>query len=151
MRTAERITYAAFLLAGILMTYQGRQWGVVLDKIPGPGFMPFWTGILTIFAAFLALALSLRDKSDGGTQPFTKSDLYYFCVIIGSAVFVVIFAKLAGLLVSIGLMSVVCSRLMGMKNMWFSGAVAAGMVIAIYLVFVLLLEVPLPKNALGLI
>jgi hypothetical protein len=151
MRTLDRIAYAVFLCGGIFVIYQGRQWGVVLDKMPGPGFMPFWDGILIVVVSLLALIVSLLNKSENGNQPFTKADLRYFGIIIGGAVFVAVFAKFIGLLISIGVMTAVCSRLMGMKKTWVNAVVSAGMLIILYLLFALLLEIPLPKNLLNLI
>jgi sorbitol-specific phosphotransferase system component IIC len=151
MRALDRIVYAVFLCGGIFVMYQGREWGIVLDKTPGPGFMPFWDGVLMVIASLLALLVSFLKKSEDSKQAFTKADLRYFGIIIGGAIFVAIFAKLIGLLVSIVVMTAVCGRLMGMKKMWVNAAVSVGMLVTLYLLFALLLEIPLPKNLLNLI
>jgi hypothetical protein len=149
MRSVDRVVYVALALFGAFITFQGRQWELIKDKIPGPGFLPFWTGLLITLASLWPLALTFKDKSEMKPQPFKRDDIFYFSVIIGGGVFVAIFSQFIGMLISIGIMTAAVSWLMGMKRLPVVAAVSVGMPVSVYLIFVLLLDVPLPKSYFG--
>jgi hypothetical protein len=151
MRTVNRIVYAVIFCCGIFAMLQGHRWGLVLDNKPGPGFVPFWVGVLIVIASVWPFVLTFLGEKGNEPQPFTKRDVFYFAVIIGGGVFVAIFSRIIGMMVSIGIMTAAITRLLGTKKLTVTLAVSVGMPVIIYLLFVLLLDVPLPKNLIGLI
>lgn len=149
MRKVDRVVYLVIALFGVFVAFQGRQWGLILDRIPGPGFWPFWIGIAMIVVALWPLALTFFDKSESKPNPFVKKDLYSFAVIIGGGLFVAVFSNVSGMLVAIGIMTAAVSLLMGMKKLPVVIGVSIGMPLVMFLLFDLFLGVPLPRGLIG--
>lgn len=154
---AITIVLGSLILLGVFVT------GLELstDNLPGPGFLPFWLSLGIILMGVLILIGALRKKVKMDTEdkgevesseeenPFNKEEFYNFAVIIGSGIGVVVLTPFLGLITALGLAVGAMTRLFGEKNWVNVILVAVGSSVVFYIVFSLLLNVPLPVGPLN--
>ena len=65
MRLTDRIGGVLLLALALYITWEARAWDYTTDGIPGPGFAPFWVGLLVAVAAVAVLVRSWRRPLGG--------------------------------------------------------------------------------------
>jgi len=114
---------------------------------PGPGFFPVVLGVLLQPVAAL---LVLAGRSAGEKPAWDRGSLR--AVGAGALAFAITIwlVNRLGMLVSVGLYTLAWLRLVGRYRWPRAVALAAGTVLAVYLIFVLWLRVPFPSGILPL-
>lgn len=125
---------------------------LIVDRVPGPGFLPFWTaaGILICGVLILIGALKKKPESAGEEKPvFEKAEYKNFAIVIGASVFVILLSPYLGMVTALGLGVGTIAKLLGTKSWKTVVCLAIGSGLVFYLLFMKFLAVPLPVNALG--
>ncbi len=152
MRKTELIAAAVFFLLGVHVVQQSAQLEYWAKFGPGPGFLPFWIGILWIVLSLLHIGnIAIQPRLFRGSQPFPvgKSAVrvaIMFAILVAS----VFLMSILGFLISTILM--VAALLKSIDRFsWRKTAVAA---IAIggtcYLLFAIVIGVMFPAGVLGI-
>lgn len=149
MASGDRVSGSVFLIAGLFAAYHGWQLGVGEPAAPGPGFLPFWSGVvLAGLAAIVAGASFLAAAAPGrGGAPVRQHHLAFVCL---AALFLyVAILGVLGFLLSTFLLLVVLFRL-GRSMSWPVRLAAALVTTAgFYVLFARLLLVQFPAGVLG--
>jgi putative tricarboxylic transport membrane protein len=122
----------------------------VSDVGPGPGFFPLWLGIgLVLFSLALTLPLIKRLRSEVRSEaqpwkPFGRALAGWFAVMVAIA----LLGKLGFTLTFVMLTVFLIVALDGRSSL-LAVAVGAGLATAFYLLFVIALDVSLPKAVWG--
>jgi len=118
---------------------------------PGIRFLPFWLGVLLAILSALLMVSGWRKSAEGAARrlwPSRQAVIAIVLLVAGLAAYIAVLETLgfliATLLFNAFLMAVV---MRAPRNMTL--AVAVGASLAIYVIFRILLEVPLPKNMFG--
>lgn len=126
--------------------------GLILKGIPGPGFLPFLTGIalmLLSLAVLIPAARSSKEKAlssglfleEGGSL---KKVLLALVVLVGF----VLILNIAGYLLTCFLFILFTSRLLEPTKWWVSFIMALVTAVLTYIIFVVAMEVQLPRGIL---
>ncbi|MEO6362231.1 MAG: tripartite tricarboxylate transporter TctB family protein [Caldimonas sp.] len=150
MRSADRIAGAALLAfgmafgAGALKQYA--YWG---ENGPGPGFLPFWLGLVMALLAAALLVGALRSP-DPGAQWLPRGDgLRRLVFVLGASVAFVVLLNVIGMALATVLFLVVLLRFLDRQPWRLTIIVALAVAGFDHLVFARWLHVPLPVGPLG--
>ncbi len=148
MRSADRIAgallfaFAAAFSGGALWRYQ--YWTPV--EGPGPGFMPFWLGLVMAVLSLGLLVKSLREPSAGEAWLPTGEGLKRLLVVMGVSIAYVALLKVIGMTVGTALFLFILVRYLDRRAWWVCAAIGAGAAAANWAVFVFWLKVPFPEG-----
>jgi putative tricarboxylic transport membrane protein len=122
----------------------------VSDVGPGPGFFPFWLGIATALFAAALLFSSFMSSAVKGDGPSRSGPL----PIRPLAGWVAVMAAIAllgriGFVLSFILLTVFLIVALDRRSPMLAVGVALGLALAFHLIFVIFLEVSLPKTIWG--
>jgi putative tricarboxylic transport membrane protein len=150
VRSADRIAGAGLLAlavafsAGALQQYP--YWG---DNGPGPGFLPFWLGVVMAVLASMLLVGALRSRDPGEPWLPRGEGLRRLVLVLGLTALLVALLEVVGMVVGTVLFIAVLLRVLDRESWRRTLAVALGVAGFNYLVFTLWLRVPLPVGLLG--
>lgn len=147
----DRISALFFIGVGMFFAYYGRTVEIGVWSEPGPGFMPFWSGIfLTVMAVFLLLG-SFKRKEWRVLPPFFpladswKRVLLAFLSMIG---YLLLFKPLGFTLVTFIFVAFLLKTIFPQK--WKRTLIAAtATAIVARLIFINFLETQLPLGFFG--
>lgn len=150
MRTADRIMSILILLLGVyvLVTSWGLQYQ--LDDLPGPGFVPFWSGLGMVALSLIILAGTFPRRAGSDTRPFSRGSVRNMAASLGGCILMVALTGFTGLLVSLGLLTGFLARLWGTRSWVTTVLLAVILPVSLYLIFTVALSVSIPKGILGL-
>lgn len=114
---------------------------------PGPGFVPFWMGIVLMLCAMPVIITDLRAKATAERlfRPETAKCLQVLALIVG--VFLVL--PILGFSVGLALVTGGGMRLMGRHSWLACGATVIGTAVCIHYLFGRWLGIPLPTGVVG--
>jgi len=147
MKVADLVGGVIVLLLGIAIAFFSSQLPYDSEYGPGPGFLPFWLGIVLIGSGVFVLLNILRKhtKVDSFLKPGTKQSAMIFILIFISFLLLPLLGFSVGLAFFCGL----TMRLMG-KHSWIAcGLTSVGIAIGIHFVFGQWLNIPLPVGIVG--
>lgn len=124
-----------FGLVGSLVLGLGRL------TAPGPGLWPFAVSVLI---TVLAVVLALTGRHGTDTEGFTGASVLTAIAVLSLVVFAALL-PLIGFEIPSLLLVFVWMRFLGKESWVSSTAVSIGTVVAFYVLFVVLLEIPLPR------
>jgi hypothetical protein len=108
---------------------------------PGPGLWPF---VISVVVTVLAVALALVGRHGTDTEKFTRASVLTAVAVLSLVVFAALLPVIGFEIPSL-LLTFVWLRFLG-KESWVSSiAITVGTVAAFYVLFVLLLQIPLPR------
>jgi len=151
MKRGWQVASVALIAIFALFAFESFQLSLRDSLGPGPGFFPFWLGMLGAALAVFLLAQLCLDRVDLGTEA-----LVFDRAGVRNAVLV-----LAGLIVAAALLDVLGFRLsmlllipyvlvvLGVRNRVAVGICAVAGSFGVYHVFFDLLKVPLPDGIFG--
>jgi hypothetical protein len=152
-RSAELCIAALFLLGGALVVYDSIRLGIGwADDGPRAGYFPFYVGLLICLAAAVNAARALMVRQD---KPFVEVGQLklVLTVLVPTSVYVAVVGW-SGIYVASAIFIGFFMRWLGKYAWWKVIAVSVGTTVALYFVFEIWFQVPLPKgpleNALGL-
>jgi putative tricarboxylic transport membrane protein len=144
---ADIIAGITVFLLGIGTSVLAWQLPYTTESSPGPGFLPFWLGLIMAGSALFVLAATFRKKEGWGKffVPETIKCLQILVLIVCVFLLLPIFGFSTGLALITG----ACMRLMG-KHTWASCAVTVVVTaVCIHYLFGNWLNIPLPGGMIG--
>jgi putative tricarboxylic transport membrane protein len=151
MNVRDRVSGLFCLAISIFVCIQAVQIDIGTFHLPGPGFVPFWSGVIFgTFSIILVVSSFLRKSGQKKPEKFWKDRNWrkVIFVLISLFVYGIVLQKLGYLLATFGLL-VFLFGLMGKSKWWVRLAAAAITSSATYAVFYIWLEVQLPGGILG--
>ncbi|MCR5369095.1 MAG: tripartite tricarboxylate transporter TctB family protein [Clostridium sp.] len=159
MGLANRIFGAAAVLFGVLILFETNreQLALVSKRSPGAGFLPTIIAIgiilcgIGIFAEQVILERRktpeiMEQKEKNLVEP---GDMRNFAIVLGVAALVVVFSSWIGLITAVTLAMIAYVRLLGREPWKISVLIGLGTGIVMFLVFSVLLKVPMPTGPWG--
>ncbi|MGE5838742.1 MAG: tripartite tricarboxylate transporter TctB family protein [Deltaproteobacteria bacterium] len=139
-------------LIGILFCIGGFHYGIRRSGIPGPGFLPFVTGII-LAALSLTLLLSRllnnRDRAEPKAEPMPAGQaLQKILKVLGALCLYVLILEHLGFVLATFLFMVLLLRLEPRRWIFIIPG-ALGATAFFFVLFKILLRVPLPAGLLG--
>jgi len=151
MKNRDVISSMIWAALGGLFLAGAWQQGLMRKGVPGPGFLPFLSGLgLILLSLFVLLPALSRERKDGGEEFFPERDSFRKLLSAVAALFAFGLAlDYAGYLLTTFFFIFFIIRLMKPRG-WRSTALVAFLTSVLsYLLFVVLLEVQLPGGPLG--
>lgn len=141
-----------WILVGILFCIGGFHYGIRRSGIPGPGFLPFVTGMILVA---LSLALLISGLMNRGGRAGSKEEpmpggqaLKRILKVLGALCLYVLLLEPLGFLLTTFLFMALLLRLEP-RNGFFILFGAIGATLFFFVLFKVLLRVPLPQGILG--
>jgi len=148
MRRARSVFALSLTLLSVGYLYFVWQMDVGTLIDPGPGFMPAVVGAMALVASFLIFLGSLKRGADKPEEGASKDGALRLAACVAAiAAFIPLFMKL-GSLISIFLIVFLMNKVLGAKGWLQPLALAAICAAVTYVLFVLMLNVPLPRGIL---
>jgi putative tricarboxylic transport membrane protein len=151
MKQRDLVSSIIWMALGGLFVAGALQQGLMRRGVPGPGFLPFFSGVALIFASLFVLIPALRKKETAENVAFFPEH-DSFRKILFALVALVAFGMVmeyAGFFLTTFFFMLFATRIME-PNGWRIVTVLAFLTAVLsYLLFVFLLEVQLPKGLLG--
>jgi len=150
---ADRASALFWLIFSALVSYESYKLGLGTLHQPGPGFVFFWTGIVTAILSLIVALMSLRKPSPEGAQEpiFGKRGKGHVSKIVLVLLSLFLYALLMEWLGFLIVTLLFFLFLLGVieKKSWFFAVMVSLIVTAIsYLVFETGLQSQLPKGLL---
>jgi putative tricarboxylic transport membrane protein len=141
-----------WILIGILFCIGGLHYGIRRSGIPGPGFLPFATGLILVALSLILLLsrfLKRRDEAGAIGEPMPRGEaLRRILKALGALCLYVLILEPLGFLLTTFLFMILALRLEPRR--WaFILTLAIGATAFFFLLFKVLLRVPLPPGILG--
>ncbi|MDK2823205.1 MAG: putative tricarboxylic transport rane protein [Clostridia bacterium] len=152
MKKADQITGVLLLALSIYIILTGLSlelwWG---DEGPGPGFVPFWIGLLLSISSILLIISTFNKKYKVESGTFSKEGLKLLFTLTISAVAAGLMAHVVGMVISMGLLAGFLATFFAEERKIFTTiGILVILPIILYLIFQVALDVPFPKGILGL-
>jgi putative tricarboxylic transport membrane protein len=140
-----------WVIMGVVVFIQSRDLQYMAEYGPGPGFLPFWAGVVLIILGFTLLAqVTLSRKEREVLSPPSKHAAWQmFLVMVGFFVFVFL-AEKVGFLFGIGLLFFFLLVVVERKGWRFSLAIAIINTLVFWAIFELGLQLRLPTGLFNL-
>lgn len=151
MHRHDRMTSALGLLTGLgMMAWSLATLGLGELQHPGPGFLPFLSGLLMAGLALSTLVKSLRRERSADTSAFVpRGALPRLAVTLGALVLYAVLLERAGFLATTFLVMLAIFTLTA-RTSWALGLAESAVVTgAFWWLFARVLKIPLPKGWLG--
>lgn len=141
-----------WILLGVLFCIGGLHYGIRRSGIPGPGFLPFVTGLILVALSLILLASRLLKRggaagSIGEPMPGGLA-LGRILKVLGALCLYVLILEPLGFLLTTFLFMVLVLRLEP-RSWLFIVPGAIGATLFFFVLFKVLLRVPLPQGVLG--
>lgn len=151
MKNRDLVSSLIWMALGGLFVVGALQQGLMRKGVPGPGFLPFLSGFALIFVSLFVLIPALcHRKKDHGNDFFPERQGHRTLLLAVPALFGFgISLEYAGYLLTTFLFMFFMARLIEPKRWWSTTLLALLTAIMSYLLFIVLLEVQLPKGPLG--
>lgn len=153
MKKAELIAAAIFFLIGAHVVQQSTSELDMWSKYgPGPGFVPFWAGILwMVLSALHILNVFLQPRAFSGPQPFPVGESAIRVAILAAITAVSIFLmETIGFLVAMVVMIALCLFIIDRYSWKRTSVASVAIAVTCYAVFSLIIGVPFPRGILGI-
>jgi hypothetical protein len=150
MRNNDQRSSLFWLVIGLAIALYSMKYGLGKFSSPGPGFMPFLSGLVL---AGLALVVFLQQLSKGSKEKLRdlwgQKNWPTIMMVMGALVLYTIFFRFFGFLFDTFLLTAFLLRVMEPLSWKKVLAGAMGAAIGSYAIFQLWLEAQLPKGFLG--
>ena len=151
MKNRDLVSSMIWMALGGLFVAGALQQGLIRKGVPGPGFLPFLSGLALIFVSLFVLVPALgqreKDESDGFFPE--RDSLRKFLLALAALFAFGVALEYVGYLLTTFLFMFFMTRLMEPKGWRTTTLLALLTAVLSYLLFVVLLEVQLPKGLLG--
>jgi len=133
------IAFFLFLVASTGLKYQS-------EFAPGPGFAPFWLGIV---GTVLSATIAIRGLRAAPAPAFERRGVLRVAAAIVGLVVAAALAERLGFIVAMALYLAVVTLFIERMRPITALVTTSGIIVLIYVVFVRLLAVPFPQGPLG--
>jgi putative tricarboxylic transport membrane protein len=140
-----------WLVFSIFVCVEAIRMGTGSFRSPGPGFLPFWSGIVVGILAILLLVIGTLKREEGGKIKNLWRGMNWRTVILVSAslvIYCILLPRLGFLITTLGLMTLLFS-IVKRSRLWIQVFTALLTVLVTYVTFYVWLGVQLPKGLLG--
>lgn len=151
MYYANLITYSALSVGGIFIMINSIQLGYRSSGMMGPGFFPFWIGLLLTALSIISIIKELISKNNKKNESFaSRTEIALMLKIVIGASITIVISKVTGFLFALGILSGYMGIIFGIKK--WSKIILLSVFIPglLYLLFVLTFKVPIPKGLFSL-
>jgi putative tricarboxylic transport membrane protein len=151
MKNRDLVSSIIWMALGGLFVVGALQQGLIRRGVPGPGFLPFIFGLALIFISLFVLIPALKQKEkDTGAGLFPERGSFRQLLLAVIALFAFGFAmEYLGYLLTTFFFMFFVARLMEPKGWGTTTLLALSTAVGSYLLFVVLLEVQLPRGLLS--
>ncbi len=150
MKNNDQWSSLFWLATGLAIALYSMKYGLGKFSSPGPGFMPFLSGVTL---AGLALVVFFQQLSKGSREKlrdlWEKKNWTTIIMVMGALVLYTVFFRFLGFLLDTFLLTAFLLRVMEPLSWKKVLAGAIGAAIGSYAIFELWLEAQLPKGFLG--
>lgn len=146
-RDGEAISGAVLAALGVYIFLQAREWDYYTPDGPGPGFFPTWYGVAMIVLS-LALIVSRIHKADAAGGANWRTAWRALSTWLAFALAVALMGPL-GFLVSFALLTFFLVTVVFGRPVLTASATALLAALGFYVIFPLLLSLPLPTGVFG--
>lgn len=147
MRKAENVfSLGIALLCAVYLVFvwQMDDFGTINE--PGAAFIPAIMGIVGLGISLSVWALSLGKSADGKAEKISRDGLIrFFAYVVASLAFIPVFETL-GAAVAIFVLVFVLAKILRTKGWMQPVVLAAASSVIAYVLFYIVLEVPLPRG-----
>ena len=131
---------------GGVMAWQAEKLSIGTAHRPGPGFFPFYLGLLLVGVSLIVFFQGLKQRP-GEAETGIKRGRVFLAL---TAVFIYAFIiELAGYLLSTFFLMLLLLRMMVRKGWWFAPLISLVIPLGSYVLFKIWLQVLLPRGVLG--
>ena len=151
MNLPDRLSGLFWLAISTYVCIESIRSGIGTFHSPGPGFLPFWSGvILGMFAIILVVASILKKRGKRKIKDLWKGVNWdkVIWVLLSLFIYPLLFPVMGYLITTFGLMTFLLV-LMGRSKVWIQGVSAFIIVFVSYLIFYVLLDIKLPRGIFG--
>ena len=151
MKSSNLVSVIFWLVVGLLLSFWSTLYQIGSLTQPGPGFYPLGLGILLIFFSLILLGQGIRlSQTTKKVSPFSISgDWKRVGYVVLVLLLLTFFFETIGYLSTFFLLIMLLMAGAGLRNWKRILLVAFFSALGVYLVFVLLLQQPLPRGFLG--
>ncbi|MEI7670534.1 MAG: tripartite tricarboxylate transporter TctB family protein [Syntrophales bacterium] len=151
MKKRDLVSSIVWMALGGLFVVGALQHGLMRKGVPGPGFLPFLSGLALISVSLFVLIPALRHGNDNqGSAFFPERGSFRKIMFALAALFGYgIALGYLGYLLTTFLFMLSMGRLMESKGWMATTLLALLTAVLSYLLFVVLMEVQLPQGPLG--
>ena len=149
--TADRIAAIVLLLFAAFVILQARALPYWTANAPGPGFVPFWLGVLLACAAAVMLARSTThgDRTDADVSVPDRGTMSRVAAIVGLTSGAAALAPVIGLVLASGVFMAATLAYLRPEHPRANWVAALVTPLVTWLLFVRWLGVPLPPGPFG--
>jgi len=150
MDKADRVSGLFWLIFSVFVSYASYKLGLGTLHQPGPGFLFFWTGIVTAILSITVIVISLRKRSpEEAQEPIVgkRNVTKIILVLISLFLYAYLMERLGFLIVTL-LFFIVLLGVIEKKRWLFAVLVSLIVTAMSYLVFETGLQSQLPKGLL---
>jgi len=151
MKNRDLVSSVIWMVMGGLFVAGALQQGLMRRGVPGPGFLPFFSGLALIFVSLFVFipALIRGEKAEVGNFFPERDSFRKLLLALAALVAFGVAMEYAGYLLTTFLFMFFVIRIMEPKGWKIVGVLALLTAVLSYLLFVVLLEVQLPRGLLG--
>lgn len=150
MEKADRASGLFWLIFSVFISYQSYKLGLGTLHQPGPGFLFFWTGIVTALLSLPVMVRSLRKRSPGEAREsiFLRWNATKVVLVLISLFLYGLLMERLGFLIVTLLFFLFLLGVLEKKKWSFAVLVSLIVTAASYMVFEMALQSQLPKGLL---
>jgi putative tricarboxylic transport membrane protein len=140
-----------WLVFSIFVCVEAIRMGTGSFSSPGPGLLPFWSGVVVGTLAILLLVVGTLKREEGGKIKNLWREMNWRTVILVSAslvIYSILLPRLGFLIATFGLMTLLFS-IVKRSRLWIQMFTALVTVLVTYVTFYVWLGVQLPKGLFG--
>jgi len=145
MKNRDLVSSAVWIVFGILFVAGSLHEGLMRRGVPGPGFLPFLSGLALIFVSLFVLIPALYQNEKTASNIFFPRKLLFALISLFAFGFAM---QYVGYLLTTFLFMFFIGRLMEPKGWRTITLLALLTAVLSHILFVVLLEVQLPKGLL---
>ncbi len=151
MKNRDLVSSIIWMVLGTLFVVGALQHGLMRRGVPGPGFFPFFVGIALIFVSLFVLIPALvQGEKAKSLDFFPERESFRKLLLALVALFAFgVVMEYGGYILTTFLFMFFMARLVEPKGWWTISLLAFLTAVLSYLLFVVLLEVQLPRGLLG--